>query len=78
MLLEASNFVVNIENNEVTVKFNGVTTEGIVMSILTLMDIVQREDTDMDRADFAKFITELYLDEAGELEQVDSEETLVN
>lgn len=73
MLLETSNFVVSIEDNDVMVKFNGVNTVDIVASILTLMDIVQKEDTNMSKADFAKFITELYLGEAGEVVEVSSE-----
>ena len=55
------------------VKFNGISTADIVVSILTLMDIVQKEDTNMSKADFAKFITELYLGEAGELKEISSE-----
>lgn len=73
MLLETSNFVVSIEDNDVMVKFNGISTADIVVSILTLMDIVQKEDTNMSKADFAKFITELYLGEAGELKEISSE-----
>lgn len=71
--METSNFVVSIEDNDVMVKFNGISTADIVVSILTLMDIVQKEDTNMSKADFAKFITELYLGEAGELKEISSE-----